>query len=67
MQHTDSRYNNNKRFDKGYSFLTISMFNDFSNDNSATLYIPESLNRKDRPPAINKNIDQKLLLGKLEQ
>ena len=62
--HTDSRYNNNKRFDKGYSFLTISMFNDFSNDNSATLYIPESLNRKDRPPAINKKYRSKAITGK---
>ena len=62
--HTDSRYNNNKRFDKGYSFLTISMFNDFSNDNSATLYIPESLNRRDVPTKRNGKYKSKAITGK---
>ena len=34
--------------------------------NSATLFIPESLNRKDRPPAINKKYKSKAIIEKAE-
>lgn len=61
--HNDSRYNNNRRFDKGFSYLTISMFNDFSNDNSATLYLPESLKRRDKPKR-NGNYKSRPIIGK---
>lgn len=61
--HTDSRYNNNKRLDKGFSYLTISMFNDFTNDNSATRYVPSSLKRRDRPIR-KKKYNSKPIIGK---
>jgi len=61
--HVDSRYLNNKRLEKGFSYVAITMFNDFTNDNSATLYVPKSHNRRDRPNRRGK-YRGKALIGK---
>ena len=61
--HADSRYLNNKRLEKGFSYISITMFNDWTNDNSATLYVPKSHNRRDRPNRNGKYLS-KPLLGK---
>ncbi len=61
--HVDSRYLNNKRLEKGFGYVAITMFNDWTNDNSATLFVPKSHNRRDRPNR-NGNYPCKPLLGK---
>ena len=61
--HVDSRYLNNKRLEKGFGYVAIIMFNDWTNDNSATLYVPRSHNRRDRPNR-NGKYRCKALLGK---
>ena len=58
-----TRYLNNKRLEKGFSYVAITMFNDFTNDNSATLYVPKSHNRRDRPNRRGK-YRGKALIGK---
>ena len=46
--HTDSRYLNNKRISKGFSYLVIIALDDFDNKNG-TKYIPMSLNFNKKP------------------
>ena len=47
--HHDSRLVGNKRLEKGFSYIAITMFNDFSDDNASTLYVDKSHNRRDKP------------------
>ena len=61
--HSDSRYLNNRRLEKGFGYVTVTMFNDFTNGNSATLYVPKSHNRRDKPNRYG-NYSSKPLLGK---
>lgn len=61
--HTDSRYLGGKRLDKGFSFIAITMLNDFTTENGATLYIPSSHFRRDIPER-NRNYKCKKMLGK---
>ena len=47
--HTDSRYLNNKRLDKGFSYLVIIALDPFTKKNGATQFIENSLNNRNRP------------------
>ena len=61
--HTDSRYLDGKRLDKGFGYLVIIMLEDFNEDNGCTQYIPTSHFYRERPKR-NKNYKYKLLTGK---
>ena len=61
--HTDSRYLAGKRLDKGFSFIAITMFDDFTTENASTLYIPSSHVRRGVPER-KKNYKCKRILGK---
>jgi hypothetical protein len=47
--HTDSRYLNNKRLDKGFIYLVIIALDPFTKKNGATQFIENSLNNRNRP------------------
>lgn len=61
--HTDSRYLDGKRLDKGFGYLAIIMLEDFNKDNGCTKYVPKSHLNRNRPKK-NRNYKHKLLLGK---
>lgn len=61
--HTDSRYLGGKRLDKGFSYIAITMLNDFTEKNGATLYIPSSHFRRGIPER-HKNYKSQKMLGK---
>ena len=50
--HTDSRYINNKRLEKGFSYLIIIALEDFNKNNSATRYIEGSVNYVNKPKRV---------------
>jgi len=52
--HTDSHYLNNKRLEKGITFIAITLFDDFNNKNGSTSYIPKSHNRRTQPNKFGK-------------
>ena len=47
--HTDSRYLNNKRLSKGFSYLVIIALDSFNKLNGPTKFIPNSINNRLRP------------------
>ncbi len=47
--HTDSRYLGGQRLDRGFGYIVITMFSDFTPENAGTLYVPKSHLRRDRP------------------
>ncbi len=47
--HTDSRYLNNKRLDKGFSYLVIIALDSFNKYNGPTKFIENSFNLRSRP------------------
>ena len=49
LWHTDSQYVGGVRLDKGYSFIAVILFDDFTEENAATFYIPKSHLRRERP------------------
>ena len=61
--HTDSRYLDGKRLDKGFGFLVLLMFEDFTKDNGPTMYIPKSHILRTRPKK-NVKYKHKLITGK---
>lgn len=61
--HTDSRYLDSKRLDKGFGYLVIIMLEDFDKNNGCTKYVPRSHFNRERPKR-NKNYKHKLLTGK---
>lgn len=62
--HHDSRIIGKKRLDKGFSFLTCMMFNDFVKDNGSTLYVPKSHLIRDRKPKRHHNYKCKQIIAK---
>ena len=61
--HTDSRYVGGVRLEKGFSYIAIIMFNDFTTENGATLYVPKSHLKREKPER-NANYEAKQMLGK---
>jgi len=61
--HTDSRSLGKKKISAGFSYLVIAMFDDFTDDNSASLYVPKSHNLL-KIPARHAKYKYKNLLGK---
>ena len=49
LWHTDSQYVGGVRLDKGYSFIAVILFDDFTEENAATFYIPKSHLRREKP------------------
>ena len=47
--HTDSRYLNNKRLDKGFIYLVIIALDPFTKKNGSTQFIENSFNNRNRP------------------
>lgn len=47
--HTDSRYLGGQRMERGFGFIAVSLFSDFSEKNGGTQYIPKSHLRRERP------------------
>ena len=45
--HTDSHYVGGKRLDKGFTYIAVTLFDDFFKKNGSTLYIPDSHLRRD--------------------
>jgi len=60
--HTDSRYINNKRLSKGFSYLVVVALEDFTKNNSATQYVEGSLNNLKKPKRIAKYKCKKLTM-----
>ena len=54
--HTDSRYLNNKKISKGFSYLVIVALDDFT-ESSGTKYIPDSLNLDSKPKRSFNKVD----------
>ncbi len=61
--HTDTRYLGNKKISPGFTYLVIAMFDDFRDDNSATMYVPKSHLLSNIPKRQGK-YKYKSLLGK---
>ena len=61
--HHDSRVVGNKTLEKGIFFIVVTMFNDFTEENASTLYIPKSHLRRNQPKR-KFNYKSKQLLGK---
>lgn len=61
--HTDSRYLGGIRLDKGFSYIAITMLDDFTLNNASTLYVPSS-HLKRSIPERHKNYKCKQILGK---
>ena len=63
--HHDSRYIGGKRLDKGFSYVVCYMFEPFNNENSSTMYIPNShLERYKKPKKYKKYQKYKKIFGK---
>jgi len=52
--HTDSRYLNNKRLCKGFSYLVIIALDEFNHLNGPTKFIEKSINNLDKPKRVLK-------------
>ena len=63
LWHTDSRYLDGKRLDKGFSYLIVLMFEDFTKENGSTRYVPGSHLLRKRPGK-NSKYKYKLMTGK---
>ena len=61
--HTDSRYLDGIRLDKGFGYLVLIMFEDFTKDNGPTMYVPKSHTLRSRPKK-NVKFKHKLITGK---
>ena len=64
--HTDSHYfKKNTRLEKGFSYIVIILFNDFTKQNGGTLYIPKSHLERSRPDKQGKyEKESKTITGK---
>ena len=62
--HTDSRYLDSKRLDKGFGYLVIIMLEDFNKNNGCTKYVPKSHFNRERPKR-NKNYNFNFDLARL--
>lgn len=62
--HTDSHYVGGTRLDKGFTYIAVTLFDEFSEDNGGTLYIPKSHLRRERPNRNGYEEEQKLMKGK---
>lgn len=62
--HTDSRYLDGRRLDKGFGYLVLLMFEDFTKENGATKYVPKSHLLRSIPPKNQKKYKYKLITGK---
>lgn len=63
--HTDSRVVGRKRLDKGFSYIVLIMFDDFTLENGCTQYIEKShLIRNQIPNKKKKYLNYKNILGK---
>lgn len=49
--HTDSHYtmNQTRRLQKGFGYIVIILFNDFTEENGGTLYLSNSISKRDKP------------------
>jgi ectoine hydroxylase-related dioxygenase (phytanoyl-CoA dioxygenase family) len=63
LWHTDSRYVSGKRLEKGFGYIVIIMFEDFTKNNGCTQYIPRSHFNPQKPKR-TKKYKHKLLTGK---
>ena len=61
--HHDSRVVGNKTLERGFAYIAITMFNDFTETNGSTLYIPKS-HKKRNQPIRRFNYKHKKILGK---
>ncbi len=61
--HSDSRYLDGTRLDKGFSYLVLIMLEDFKKENGCTKYVPGSHLFRNKPKK-NKNYKFKLMTGK---
>ncbi len=62
--HTDSHYVGGTRLDKGFTYIAVTLFDEFSENNGGTLYIPKSHLRRDKPARHGYEDQQKLMKGK---
>lgn len=62
--HTDSQYVGGKRLDKGFTYIAVTLFDDFSEKNGGTLYIPKSHERREKPNRTGYDTEAKLMSGK---
>lgn len=62
--HTDSHYVGGKRLDKGFTYIAVILFDDFSKKNGSTLYIPDSHLRRDIPKRQGYENEQKQMIAK---
>tara|TARA_B110000483_G_C18160791_1_gene529235 strand:- start:136 stop:915 length:780 start_codon:yes stop_codon:yes gene_type:complete len=62
--HTDSHYVGGKRLDKGITYIAITLFDDFTESNGGTYYIPNSHLRREIPNRTGYENEQKSMQGK---
>lgn len=62
--HTDSHYVGGKRLDKGFTYIAVTLFDDFSEENGSTLYIPDSHLRRDKPERYGYENEQENMIAK---
>ncbi len=61
--HTDSHYVGGQRLDKGFTFIAVTLFDEFSEKNGGTLYIPGSQNRREIPNRDGYDNEKRLMSG----
>ena len=62
--HTDSQYVGGVRLDKGFTYIAVTLFDDFSEENGGTHYIPKSHFRREKPNRDGYEDELKVMKGK---